>query len=257
MTKKEIKAVLDNAYDLYDRTSFIENDPISIPHQFSKKQDIEIAGFWTAILSWGLRKTIINKSNELMELMDHAPHDFILNHHEKDRQRFSKFKHRTFQYIDTLYFLEFFQYWYQNHESLEEAFAKGIKKELHVGNGLIYFEQQFRSLDTFPSRTQKHVSSPVRKSTCKRINMFLRWMVRRDRRKVDFGIWKSIKPSQLLIPYDVHVDKVSRSLGIIQRKQRDWQTVLELTAYLRTLDEKDPIKYDYALFGMGVLDAKW
>ena len=255
MTKQEIKDLLDEAYDLYDRKTFIHNDPISIPHQFSKKQDIEIAGLWTALLSWGLRKTIINKSNELMELMDHVPHDFIINHKEKDRQRFQNFKHRTFQYTDTLYFLTFFQYWYKHHDSLETAFSDGLsKKDEHVGNGLIHFEKQFRSLDSFPRRTQKHVASPLRKSTCKRLNMFLRWMVRKDRRKVDFGLWKKIKPSQLLIPYDVHVDRVARSLGIIDRKQRDWETVIELSAFLKSLDAKDPIKYDYALFGMGVLE---
>ena len=256
LSRKALKDLLEEAADRYNRKSFIEDDPISVPHQYSKKQDIEIAGFFAATFAWGLRKTIINKSNELMQLMDDAPHDFIVNHREKDRKKFLHFKHRTFQSIDLLYFLEFLQQWYQQNESLETAFVSGMeKKDPHVENAIIRFEKQFRSLDTFPRRTQKHVASPERNSTCKRLNMFLRWMVRRDRRKVDFGIWKKIKPAQLLIPFDVHVERVARQFGLIKRKQKDWQTVLELTDALKRFDPKDPVRYDFALFGIGVLDS--
>jgi len=223
--KKELKAFLDQKYKEYNRKSFIKSDPISIPHRFTKKQDIEISGFWTAILSWGQRVTIINKANQLMELMDQAPHDFILNHEEKDREPFLEFKHRTFNNIDTLYFLEWLQQFYQEKESLEEA----------------------------PTRTRKHISNPGKNSSAKRINMFLRWMVRKDKKGVDFGIWNKIPISSLHIPLDVHVHRIALQLKLTSRKQSDWKTVVEITNNLRKLDPKDPGKYDYALFGLGVL----
>ena len=228
-----------------------------MPHLFSKKQDREIIGFWVAMLAWGQRKTIINKGRELIDLMDGAPHDFIVNHQEVDRKRFLKFKHRTFQATDTLYFLAFLSNFYKKNNSLESAFANGIHTDDEtVENGLIHFHELFFSLPDAPQRTRKHVATPVRKSTCKRLNMFLRWMVRKDDKGVDFGIWNTIKPSQLLIPLDVHVDRVARNLGLIQRKQTDWKTVLELTEQLRKFDPEDPVKYDFALFGSGVLEKK-
>ena len=252
---KNLKPLLDECVEKYNHPSFIENDPISIPHRFSKKQDIEISGFWTAMLAWGQRKTIINKANELFELMDNAPYDFIKNHEEKDRERFLQFKHRTFQATDTLYFLAFLQWFYQNHNSLEEAFLKNMKKGgEHTGAALEGFHNLFFSLPEFPQRTKKHISTPASKSACKRLNMFLRWMVRQDNKGVDFGVWKKIKPTQLLIPLDVHVDRVARKFNLIQRKQRDWLTVLELTENLRKFDPDDPVKYDFALFGLGVLE---
>lgn len=236
-----------------NRPNFIENDPISIPHRFSTLQDIEITGFWIAMLAWGQRKTIINSGNRLIDLMDGAPHDFIINHEEKDRAKFSEFKHRTFQFTDTLYFLEFFQHYYKQHASLESAFAQHLSDtDIHTENALRGFHELFFSLDNAPKRTRKHVSTPDRKSTCKRLNMFLRWMVRQDDKGVDFGLWKDIKPSQLLIPLDVHVDRVARHFKLIQRKQTDWKTVLELTENLRQFDANDPVKYDFALFGLGV-----
>ena len=254
MTKSDLKSYLDDCVERFNQPNFVENDPISIPRRFSKKQDIEISAFWTAMLAWGQRKTIINKANELFDLMDSAPHDFILNHKEIDRKPFLKFVHRTFQATDTLYFLEFFQWFYQNHSSLEEAFLKKMKiEDVHVGEGLAGFRELFFSLPDAPIRTRKHVPSPATKSSCKRLNMFLRWMVRSDDRGVDFGIWKNIKPSQLLIPLDVHVERHARRFGLLERQQTDWLAVLELTEKLREFDPKDPVKYDFALFGLGTI----
>ncbi|MBT8231474.1 MAG: TIGR02757 family protein [Saprospiraceae bacterium] len=228
---------------------FVVNDPISIPKAYRKKQDIEITAFWTSMLSWGQRKTIINKCNELFKLMDNAPHDFIVNHTEKDRKHFEHFKHRTFQYTDTLYFLEFLQTYFRKHDSLEDAFIN----EKGIENALIQFNELFFSLPDAPRRTQKHIASPAKKSTCKRLNMFLRWMVRNDNSNVDFGLWQKINSSTLMIPLDVHVERVARKLGLLNRKQRDWKAVVELTNNLKEFDPNDPVKYDYALFGMGVI----
>jgi uncharacterized protein (TIGR02757 family) len=250
----ELKEFLDEKAALYNQSSFIEADPISIPHQFSQIQDVEIMGFWTAMLAWGQRKTIINKSKELIQLMDGAPYDFIINHQESDRKAFLNFKHRTFQVTDTLYFLSFFQDYYQKHHSLETAFSQFISPtDTDVAAGLKGFHELFFALPDAPKRTRKHVATPIRKSTCKRLNMFLRWMVRQDDNGVDFGLWKQIKPAQLLIPLDVHVDKVARKLNLLERKQTDWKTVQELTERLRKFDANDPVKYDFALFGLGVL----
>jgi len=252
---QQLKSYLDSCVKKFNTKDFIKNDPISIPHQFSKLQDIEITAFWVAMLAWGQRVTIINKANELIQLMDGAPHDFILNHKEKDRKRFLDFKHRTFQATDTLYFLEFFQHFYKKNTSLETAFSQHLSpKDKTVEAALRGFHEQFFSLENAPHRTRKHVSTPARKSSCKRLNMFLRWMVRNDKRGVDFGLWKKIKPSQLLIPLDVHVDRVARRYGLLERKQTDWLSVLELTENLRKFDSKDPVKYDFALFGIGVLE---
>ncbi|MEM6316982.1 MAG: TIGR02757 family protein [Bacteroidota bacterium] len=251
---EELRDFLNTKATDYNTPDFIENDPISIPHQFTQLQNIEIMGFWSSMLAWGQRKTIINKSNELIELMDGAPYDFIKNHQEKDRKRFLSFKHRTFQLTDTLYFLEFFQQYYQNNNSLELAFSQFINpKSEHIGPALKGFHELFFALPDSPKRTRKHVATPVRKSTCKRLNMFLRWMVRQDKKGVDFGLWHNIRPAQLLMPLDVHVDKVARKLHLLDRKQTDWQTVLELTGKLRQFDAQDPVKYDFALFGLGVL----
>jgi uncharacterized protein (TIGR02757 family) len=257
MPKRDLKQQLDELVNHYNRPDFIEEDPISIPHQFSCRQDIEIMGFWSAMLAWGQRKTIINKSQELVALMDGAPYTFIKQHTEADRARFLDFKHRTFQPTDTLYFLDFLQRYYQEHDSLETAFARHLTPESeHVGPALIGFHKDFFDHPVAPQRTRKHVATPLRKSTCKRLNMFLRWMVRKDERGVDFGIWNGISPAQLLIPLDVHVERVARRLGLLTRKQVDWQAVLELTEALRHYDAADPVKYDFALFGMGVLEGK-
>ena len=222
-----------------------------MPHRFSRKQDIEISGFWTAIFAWGQRKTIIKKANAILELMDNAPFEFIINHQPKDRKRFANFVHRTFQYTDTLYFLHFLQQYYQRNDSLEDLFIP-LKHDT-LKDGLMRFHESFFSLPDAPQRTRKHVSTPARKSSCKRLNMFLRWMVRRDDKGVDFGIWQRISPSQLYIPLDVHVESVARKLGLLTRNQTDWQAVEEITQNLRQLDPADPVRYDFALFGLGVL----
>jgi len=284
----ELKDFLDAKVEIYNQPDFITLDPISIPHLFTRQQDIEIMGFWSAMLAWGQRVTIINKCKELIGLMDGAPYDFIMNHQDRDLKRLLDFKHRTFNATDTLYFIEFFKSHYSNFESLEDAFLplapqEGFRKEFlddtvkgkkladfksevclsaklsteNVENNLNYFRSYFFSLEDFPRRTIKHVSSPLQKSTCKRLNMFLRWMVREDNKGVDFGIWKRIKSNQLICPCDVHVDRVARRLGLISRKQTDWQTALELTENLRQFDFSDPVKYDFALFGLGVEEKRF
>ncbi len=254
---KNLKAYLDAQVERYNRPDFIPADPISIPHRFEKLQDKEIIGFWTAVLAWGQRTTIINSANRLIELTDGAPHDFIVNHTEKDRARFLDFKHRTFQPTDTLWFLEFLQRHYRKNDSLETAFSQHLTAEdATVENALRGFHNLFFADENAPQRTRKHIATPARKSSCKRLNMFLRWMVRDDDKGVDFGLWKSIKPAQLLIPLDVHVDRVARRLGLLHRKQTDWLSVLELTENLRKYDADDPVKYDFALFGAGVLEKK-
>lgn len=236
---------------LYNQPGFIEHDPVSIPHAFKKKQDIEIAGFLAAILAWGQRMTIINKSRELLELMDNSPHDFVRNHKLNDLRSFENFKHRTFNGTDCLYFIQFLKMHYQKHDSLESAF-KISSLDSDVGNALIHFHQLFFSLDEFPVRTKKHIATPERNSACKRINMFLRWMVRKDSDGVDFGIWNTISPAQLVCPCDLHVERVARRLKLIKRKQLDWHTAIELTNALKRLDPHDPVKYDFALFGLGI-----
>ena len=237
--------------DKFNRPAFIENDPISIPHLFKKQQDIEIAGLFAAVLAWGQRVTIIRKAKELMIMMDNRPHEFVLNHREQDLKAFEKFKHRTFNATDTLYFIEFLKWFYSSHDSLEEAFVP-VVGENNVEGGLIRFQNLFFSLPESPQRTRKHIPSPKRKSTCKRLNMYLRWMVRNDNKGVDFGVWKQIQTQQLICPCDVHVDRVARSLRLIDRKQTDWLTALELTESLKFFDKDDPVRYDFALFGMGV-----
>lgn len=319
-----LKHFLDAKVSQYNRPEFIANDPVSIPHLFTKKQDIEIMGFWAATLAWGQRVTIINKCKELISLMDGAPYDFIINHEEPDLKKLLNFKHRTFNDIDTLYFISFFRRHYERFDSLEDAFrplnnivtrsdikaaasekndneelggilslSKGARKGLpdaarhtdfepsenirmHTDDegvnraaslrqaqtdnaaesALNHFRDYFISLPDFPSRTKKHVSSPSQKSTCKRLCMFLRWMVRKDEQGVDFGIWNKLKPADLICPCDLHVDRVARKLKLITRKQTDWQTAVELTQNLRELDPQDPVKYDFALFGLGI-EERW
>jgi uncharacterized protein (TIGR02757 family) len=262
---ENLRAFLDTKVAQYNQPGFITNDPISIPHLFTKKQDIEIMGFWAATLAWGQRVTIINKCKELISLMDSAPYDFIMNHEEIDLKKLLYFKHRTFNDIDTLYFIALFRWHYENHESLEDAFIPNKTVMLSdseasadepIEKYLNHFRSYFFSLPDFPHRTKKHVSSPSQKSTCKRLNMFLRWMVRKDNCGVDFGIWNRIKPSELIMPCDLHVDRVARHLNLIQRKQTDWQTAVELTQRLREFDPNDPVKYDFALFAMGI-EERW
>ena len=257
MTKVTLKEFLNSKVDLYNQPSFIKDDPISIPHLFIKKQDIEIAGFFAAIFAWGNRTTIINKATELMLLMHNAPHDFCLHHSDNDLKKLMAFKHRTFNATDLLYFISFFKMHYSKNNSLENAFSQWMnKKDRTVENGLNGFYNYFFSLPDIPERTRKHIASPEKNSSCKRLNMYLRWMVRSDNKAVDFGIWKTISPAQLICPVDVHVARIAKQLNLIKRQPIDWQTALELTAYLRTLDKADPVKYDFALFGTGVMENK-
>jgi uncharacterized protein (TIGR02757 family) len=245
--------LLEQKYLQYNQPNFIPNDPVCIPHLFTQKQDIEIMGFWAAVLAWGQRKTIINKCHELISLMDDSPYDFIKNHQESDLKRFLNFKHRTFNATDTLYFIAWFKEFYQQHESLEEAFVvEELPFSRNTKYNIIAFHERFFNLEDYPERTRKHIATPIRNSSCKRINMFLRWMVRKDNKGVDFGIWDEMHSSQLVCPCDVHVDRVARLLGLIERPQTDWKTAEELTENLKQLDPNDPVKYDFALFGLGV-----
>lgn len=250
---EKLKFFLDKKADEYNQPSFIQNDPVSIPHLFTKKQDIEIAGFFAAIFAWGNRTTIINKSKELMELMGNEPYRFCMRSDTGSLKRLASFKHRTFNADDLYYFIEFFRQHYSKHNSLETAFFP--RKRMSLEEGLDYFKNYFFSFEHL-KRTEKHISSPAQKSTCKRLNMYLRWMVRKDNKGVDFGIWSKVTPSQLICPLDVHVARVARKLGLLNRKQNDWQAAVELTEYLRTLDKKDPVKYDFALFSLGI-DEKY
>ena len=250
--QNNLKDFLDEKVALYNQFSFIPDDPISIPHQFSKKQDIEIAGLFAATLAWGQRKTIINKCKELMQMMDNSPYDFILNHQENDLKQFLTFKHRTFNPTDTLFFIDFLKSHFSVHSSLEMAFKS--ENQSGMENYLINFHDLLFSHPHAPDRTKKHVATPARKSACKRLNMFLRWMVRKDDEGVDFGIWKNIKSSELICPLDVHVERVAKKLGLLERKQPDWRAAIELTENLKKLDPQDPVKYDFALFGLGVME---
>lgn len=255
MNVEALKSFLDAKAGLYNNKRFIADDPISIPHRFHKLQDIEIMGFWTAMLAWGQRATIIHKADTLIACMHHSPYDFIVHAGEADLKQFLQFKHRTFNADDALYFIHFFKTFYKHHHSLEEAFlCKGYRDEPHTERMLSYFHQQFFGLPYPATHTRKHVSTPANKSACKRLNMFLRWMVRSDNRGVDFGVWKHIQPHQLVCPLDIHVDRVARKLGLISRKTTDWKTALELTDRLKEFDPKDPVKYDFALFGLGIIE---
>jgi uncharacterized protein (TIGR02757 family) len=249
---KKMKLFLDEKFHLFCLKDFIPQDPISIPHQFSKKQDIEIIAFWTAIISWGNRKSIINSALKLVEYMDKSPYQFMLNHTPKDLKKFEHFVHRTFQPTDALGFINFFHRHYNNFDSLEDAFLTN-GRFLDIKTSLIHFNQYvFEDTDNIASRTKKHIASPANKATCKRMNMFLRWMVRNNNEGVDFGLWNRIPSAHLMMPLDVHVERVARHYGLITRKQSDWETVEELTKNLRKYDPSDPVKYDFALFGMGV-----
>lgn len=247
---QEIFELLEEKHDKFNRVSFIESDPISIPHLFSKPQDIEIAGFLASTIAWGQRVTIIKNANQLMQLMDLAPHDFVINHVPADLNRLENFKHRTFNGIDLTFFISSLKNIYQTHHSLENVFAQyptNMQQSIH------HFRNQFFELE-HPLRTTKHVSDSINNSAAKRINMYLRWMVRNDNRGVDFGLWKKINPKHLMCPLDVHSGNVARKLGLLNRSQNDWKAVEELTDNLRKYDSNDPIKYDFSLFGLGVFE---
>jgi uncharacterized protein (TIGR02757 family) len=254
MTAGDVKRFLDKKVDEFNQPSFIKDDPISIPHLFSKKQDIEIAALFAAIFSWGNRTTIIQKTKELMQRMDMSPHAFCLNFDAKRSARLKGFKHRTFNEDDLYYFVEFLHQYFKTFDTLETAFTKWIGcKDDNTEKALDGFRKYFFSAEHL-RRTEKHVSSPFQKSTCKRMNMFLRWMIRKDNRGVDFGIWEQISPSQLICPIDVHVARVARRFNLLQRKQTDWLAAVELTRNLKKMDGNDPVKYDFALFGLGAVE---
>ena len=259
----EIADFFNEKAEQYNNITFIKDDPISIPHRFTLLQDIEIAGFFAAILAWGNRTSIIKSCNRLLTYMNNRPYQFImdLKKQSPDKMReLSTFVHRTFNGTDLLYLLDFlhFHYFTKEEHSLESAFTIGFMvTDLDTENALNGFRQYVFSGEVYeevPQRTKKHIAAPYKKSACKRLNMYLRWMVRTDDKGVDFGLWKSIKPSQLVCPIDVHVARVAKRFNILHRKQTDWQAAIELTNYLKQLDSNDPVKYDYALFGLGVIE---
>ncbi len=247
---EELKVFLDEKADLYNRPDFIGDDPIQIPHRFSLRQDVEIAGFLAATISWGNRKAIIRSADKMLDMMGNAPYDFIMNHSGKELQEIQGNSiHRTFNGEDFVYFIRQFRRIYTEHESLEDLFLLQDEE-----SNFMHSAERFRSrfLEPDKHRSHKHISSPYKNSSTKRIMMFLRWMVRKDRRGVDFGIWDRIDPKYLSIPLDVHTGNISRKLGLISRTQNDWKTVEELDLIIRKFDDSDPAKYDFALFGLGV-----
>ena len=248
----ELKDFLDSKVAEYNNPRFIEADPIQVPHSFKKKEDIEISGFLTASISWGNRKSIINNALRMVSLLDNTPHDFIMNHQEQDLEKLLPFVHRTFNGADFIQFVKSLQHIYLNHGGLEQVFVNHAEKN-SLQKSIHKFKQIFFEIEHL-SRTQKHISDPNKGSAAKRINMFLRWMVRDDQAGVDFGIWKNLKPSQLSCPLDVHSGNVARSLGLLRRKQNDAKALLELDNSLRSFDSSDPVKYDFALFGLGVFE---
>lgn len=252
MKKSELKSFLDFKAEQYNSPDFIATDPIQIPHQFTKKEDIEIAGFLTATIAWGNRKSILKNANRLMEMLERSPHDFILNHSESDLKNFQGFVHRTFNETDLIFFISALKNIYKNHGGIEAVFTKNAAKD-SLQRAIHEFKKVFFEIP-HPLRTQKHVSDPLKNSAAKRINMFLRWMVRKDQVGVDFGIWKNLNASQLSCPLDVHSGNVARKLKLLKRKTNDAKALAELDISLRKLDASDPVKYDFALFGLGVFE---
>lgn len=252
MKKQELKEFLDVKVIEYNHPCFIESDPIQIPHRFSEKEDIEIAGFLTATISWGNRKSIITNAKKMMSFLDDAPYDFVMNHKPSDLENLRGFVHRTLNDDDFIQFIKSLNHIYTQQGGLEALFYKH-SEPFSTQNAIHQFKKQFFEIEHLP-RSQKHVSDPLKNSAAKRINMFLRWMVRDDNNGVDFGIWKTLSPSQLSCPLDVHSGNVARSLGLLKRTQNDAKAVNELDVALRKLDKNDPVKYDFALFGLGVFE---
>lgn len=252
MNENELKEFLDAKVIEYNKPNFIDSDPIQIPHHYILKEDIEISAFLTATIAWGNRKMIIKNAYRMMELMGNSPYDFILQHNENQLNQLNLFVHRTFNGTDFRFFINSLKNIYQNHQGLEAVFAKNAKKDT-LQTSIHHFKKIFFEID-HPHRTQKHVSDPIKGSAAKRINMFLRWMVRNDHAGVDFGIWKTLNPAQLSCPLDVHSGNVGRKLGLLSRKQNDAKALLELDTNLRKMDTNDPVKYDFALFGLGVFE---
>jgi uncharacterized protein (TIGR02757 family) len=252
LKKSELKSFLDFKAEQYNTPEFIATDPVQIPHQFSKKEDIEIAGFLTATIAWGNRKSILKNANRLMEMLDRSPYDFILNHSESDLENLSGFVHRTFNETDLIYFISALKNIYQNHGGIENVFTENAEKK-SLQPAIHEFKKVFFEIP-HPARTQKHVSDPLKNSAAKRINMYLRWMVRNDKTGVDFGLWEKLDASQLSCPLDVHSGNVARKLKLLKRKANDAKALAELDTSLRKLNASDPVKYDFALFGLGVFE---
>ncbi|MEW5675916.1 TIGR02757 family protein [Flavobacterium enshiense] len=248
----ELKSFLDEKVELYNNPNFIESDPIQIPHAYSLKEDIEIAGFLASVIAWGNRKMIIKNAQKKMELMGNSPYDFVMSHKAKDLERLENFVHRTFNGQDFIGFIKSLQNIYINHGGLEAAFALH-QEEVSMQKSISEFKKTFFEINHL-SRTEKHLPDPMGGSAAKRINMYLRWMCRKDSNGVDFGIWKSIPPSKLSCPLDVHSGNVARKLELLIRKQNDAKALAELDSNLRRLDSNDPVKYDFALFGLGVFE---
>ncbi|HLF34587.1 MAG TPA: TIGR02757 family protein [Cyclobacteriaceae bacterium] len=253
MDLPQLKKFLDEKFREYNNPGFISSDPVVIPHQYTLLQDIEISGFWTAVLSWGNRTTILNKARELFSMMGNKPYDFIINHSDNDLKRLVNFRHRTFNATDALAFIHFLKGVYRETDTMESLLNPGAGADT-IESGLVRFHRFFAAFPDMPQRTGKHISSPETGSACKRINMFLRWMVRVDPAGIDFGLWKKIRPSQLICPCDTHVHRVARKLGLITRSRPDWMAAMELTSNLKKLDPEDPVKYDFALFGLGIME---
>jgi len=253
MDFNDLKAFLESKADQYNNTKFIESDPIQVPHGFSKKEDIEIAGFLTATIAWGNRKSIITNANKMMDLMDRAPYEFVLHHSENDLESLKTFVHRTFNGDDLAQFVKSLQHVYLHHDGLESVFSKNTGSS-SMQPAISNFKKVFFE-DVHLKRSEKHISDPLKGSSAKRINMFLRWMVRRDHHGVDFGLWTSISPSLLSCPLDVHTGNIARKLGLLTRNQNDAKALAELDAALRAFDPQDPVKYDFALFGLGAFEG--
>lgn len=253
MNQADLKDFLDEKVLFYNHPSFIESDPIQIPHRYQTKEDIEIAGFLTATISWGNRKMIIKNASQLMDGMGNSPFDFVLNHSDKELNTLAHFVHRTFNGIDCMTFIKSLKNIYLQHEGLETLFKKH-EEPASLQTSISEFKKVFFEID-HAARTQKHISEPLNNSAAKRLNMFLRWMVRNDQKGVDFGIWKSLSTAQLSCPLDVHSGNVARKLGLLTRKQNDGKALSELDSKLRVLDSQDPVKYDFALFGLGVFEG--
>lgn len=249
----DIRLFLDQKVLSFNHSSFIGTDPIQVPALFDTKENIEIAGFLAATLAWGQRPTIIRNALKLVTLMNNNPIEFLLHTPENEWEIFLSFKHRTYNGIDCVYFLKALKNIYLNHGGLERVFTQGFQKDNSIFTALVHFRKVFFELE-HEHRTEKHVSDVVKGASAKRLNMYLRWMIRSDRTGVDFGLWKQIPASALMLPLDVHTGNVSRKLGLLMRTQNDWKAVEEITAKLREFDSEDPIKYDFALFGLGVFE---
>jgi uncharacterized protein (TIGR02757 family) len=253
LTQSDLRDFLEEKLEFYNQPWFICNDPVSVPHQYSRNTDIETAAFFSATLAWGNRSVAVRKISRLLQMFDCEPYPFIMGASEREIQHLKKFVHRTFNFTDLQYFLKALRHLYEKHETLEKAFFPNQLQTYDVKNAISGFRNEFFSLD-HPERTEKHLANPLKNASAKRLNLFLRWMIRKDTSGVDFGIWTQISPAQLMCPLDVHSGNVARKLGLLERKANDWAAVEELTAHLRELDSLDPVKYDIALFGLGIYE---